>query len=337
MLKEKNINKILVFRALELGDMLCIIPAIRALKNQFPEAKITLAGLPWAKAFTDRFNHYFDDFICFPGFPGLPEQQFYPKAFADFLIDVQSSEFDLVLQMQGNGKLVNPLIELFGAKHISGFYTEGHYFNDNDLFISYPDEGHEIERHLKLMRHLGCHAIDTALEFPFSDQDEEDFLTLQSSGLPKNYVCIHPGSRGKWRQWPSKYFAGLANNCLEKGLNIVLTGTNNELDIINNVYKLIKKKPFIAAGKTSLGSMALLIKHSKMLISNCTGVSHIAAALKKRSIVINMDGEPKRWAPLNKKIHHTFDWTKNQDFNAVESQLKEMLNVLETSKEKEVL
>jgi ADP-heptose:LPS heptosyltransferase len=96
--------------------MLCAIPAIKALRFAYPDAQITLIGLPWAKSLTERFSHYFDEFIQFPGYPGLPEQKLDPKAFTTFLSEVQSRKFDLAIQMQGNGSVINPMVELFGAK-----------------------------------------------------------------------------------------------------------------------------------------------------------------------------------------------------------------------------
>jgi ADP-heptose:LPS heptosyltransferase len=57
-----------------------------------------------------------------------------------------------------------------------------------------------------------------------------------------------------------------------------------------------------------------LIESAYLLISNCTGVSHIAAALETPSLVISMDGEPERWGPINTRFHHTIDWTRNPDF-----------------------
>ena len=54
-----------------------------------------------------------------------------------------------------------------------------------------------------------------------------------------------------------------------------------------------------------------------MLIANCTGVSHIAAAVKTSSVIISMDGEPERWAPVDKNLHHVIDWTKEPHFETV--------------------
>ncbi|TZF84614.1 glycosyltransferase family 9 protein [Pedobacter sp. BS3] len=321
----KNIRKIIIFRALQLGDMLCAIPAVRVLRSAFPKAEITLAGLPWARSLTERFAGYFDNFIHFPGYPGLPEQPVDAEAFTRFLQEVQANKYDLALQMQGNGSIVNPMVELFGARYTAGFFTGQHYYPQNGLFLRYPDTGSEIERHLRLMAHLGIASCDTALEFPLTENDYQDFYRLDLPVQPGNYVCVHPGSRGAWRQWPPAYFAALADYCIGQGLRVVITGTESELPVVAEVQRHMRHKPLIAAGKTSLGAVAVLIKNAFALISNCTGVSHIAAALETPSIVISMDGEPGRWAPLNGKLHRVTDWTVTPDFELVLNDLKILL------------
>ncbi|MXV52396.1 LPS biosynthesis glycosyltransferase [Pedobacter sp. HMF7647] len=320
-----SIKKIIVFRALQLGDLLCSIPALRALRNSYPDAEITITGLRWMESLLNRFPDYFDRFIHFPGYPGLPEQPLDPIQFTGFLAEVQAQRFDLALQMQGNGSLVNPMIELFNARYTAGFSTQNDYWPDKELFIEYPGYGSEIERHLLLMEHLGIQLLGTELEFPLTAQDESDYKTLDFSLEPQKYVCVHPGSRGAWRQWPVEFFASLADQCAAKGYVPVITGTKDEMHIVLKVAELMTYDPVIAAGKTSLGAVGVLIKNAALLISNCTGVSHMAAAFSTPSIVISMDGEPERWAPLNREVHKVFDWTRNQDFGIISNTLENFL------------
>src|ERR1700712_5690245 len=94
----ENIKKIAIFRALQLGDMLCVIPAIRALRFAYPDAEITLLGLPWAQSFVERFANFFDRFIHFPGYPDLPEQPFDEEDFDRFVYEVRDEQFDLLIQ-----------------------------------------------------------------------------------------------------------------------------------------------------------------------------------------------------------------------------------------------
>jgi ADP-heptose:LPS heptosyltransferase len=295
------------------------------LRAAYPQAEIVLLGLPWAKSFTQRFSNYFDGFIHFPGYPGLPEQPFNARQFAGFLHQIQQQEFDLILQMQGNGTIVNAMVELFGAKHTAGFFTEGHYAPDNGLFLSYPDYGSEIERHILLMEHLGIKGQGLELEFPVTDSDYKELQTLDLPIEPHKYVCVHPGSRGAWRQWPIKHFAALADYCAQRGYKVVVTGTIDELPIVSNVINEMQHDAINLAGKTSLGAVGVLIKNAALLISNCTGVSHIAAALKTPSIVISMDGEPQRWGPLDKQLHRTINWLQSPDFDLVDREAQEIL------------
>ena len=106
------------------------------------------------------------------------------------------------------------------------------------------------------------------------------------------------------------FFAALADLWVESGKQVVLTGTKDELEIINLVQSEMKYQAIIAAGRTSLGAMAVLIRDAFALISNCTGPSHISAALETPSIIISMDGEPERWAPLNTGLHYTILFNK---------------------------
>jgi ADP-heptose:LPS heptosyltransferase len=313
LINPKDVKKIAIFRALQLGDLLCAVPAFRALREAYPQASITLLGLPWAATFVQRFNRYFDNFKHFPGFPGLPEQSFHAASTVSFLQEMNDEKYDLVLQMQGNGSIVNPLMELMGGKINAGFYRSDDYCPDSTLYLLYPPGVHEIERHLLLMDHLGIERKGSHLEFPLTENDHQELRNSELNLEQDSYVCVHPGSRGTWRQWPPAFFALLADICHEHGRQVIITGTKDEIEIAEEVANRMQHPSIIAAGKTTLGSMAALIQGAYAIISNCTGPAHIAAALRTRSIIISMDGEPERWTYQEDNLHFALDWTRHPD------------------------
>src|SRR5512144_1501950 len=97
------IKRIGILRALFLGDLLCSVPALRAARKLFPLAEISLIGLPWSADFVHRFSSYIDQFIEFPGYPGLPEREPDLEAIPGFITEIQARDFDLIIQMHGSG------------------------------------------------------------------------------------------------------------------------------------------------------------------------------------------------------------------------------------------
>lgn len=87
-------KKVVVFRALQLGDMLCAVPSLRALRAALPAAHITLIGLPWAEQFVRRFPAYLDDFVAFPGHPAFPEQAVREDEVQAFYSRIRSQSYD---------------------------------------------------------------------------------------------------------------------------------------------------------------------------------------------------------------------------------------------------
>src|SRR5579884_4019875 len=85
-------RRIAVIRALQLGDLLVAVPALRSLRAGFPQAEITHIGLPWAASFAERFRHYIDRFAPWPGYPGLQEMPFERERTERFLREQRARE-----------------------------------------------------------------------------------------------------------------------------------------------------------------------------------------------------------------------------------------------------
>jgi ADP-heptose:LPS heptosyltransferase len=311
-------RRIAVFRALALGDMLCAVPALRALRAHAPESRITLIGLPWAESFVERFGAYIDDFIPFPGFPGYPEQEGAIPAFLDFLRTAQQKRFDLTIQLHGSGELTNRIVALLGAPRRAGFARlatdnverPGSRLNGNDggFFPAWPETAHEVHRYLLLMEHLGVPLQGEHLELPITWTDWELWEEVARRHRLREgaFVCIHPGARLRSRRWPAARFAAVGGALAKDGWAIAVTGSPAEASLTAEIASQVPGAIDLA-GETSLGSLAALITKSALLVCNDTGVSHVAAAVGSPSVVIACGSDVRRWAPLD-AVRHPVLW-----------------------------
>jgi ADP-heptose:LPS heptosyltransferase len=301
----KNFRRIVVFRALQLGDMLCAVPALRALRAGCPDAKITLIGLPWARTFVERYSNYLDDFLEFPGYPGLPERVPDIARIPEFLFKAQQEHFDLSIQLHGSGSYVNSLLVMLGARHHAGFYTPHDYCPDPERFLRYPEHEPEVVRFLRLMEFLGLPLQGDDIDFPVHQADIDELMKAPelSRLQPGSFICIHPGARWPSRRWSAEGFAAVGDRLSRQGLQVVLTGSAEERDLTGAVSAQMREPNINAAGKTSLGALAVLLQRAKLLVCNDTGISHMAAALKVPSVVLCLGSDPERWAPLDRQRH----------------------------------
>lgn len=300
--------RIAVFRALHLGDLLCTVPALRAVRAAAPQARITLIGLPWAQSFVERFPAYVDELLPFSGFPGFPEKHASFGALRRFIRIARSRRFDLVIQLHGTGSHVNSILGRLGAARCAGFHPPQRRA-PSPWFMPWLDRGHEIRRYLRLVHFLGAPDCGEALEFPLSDADRAEAAQLrQAHGLPpRGYVCVHAGARLPSRRWPPARFAEVAQALAGEGWRIALTGSPSEAPIaaalIAAVAESARAKLVNLVGATTLGGLAALVADARLLLSNDTGLAHVAAAVGVRSVIVASGSDVARWAPLDGARH----------------------------------
>lgn len=297
-------QRIAVFRALQLGDLLCAVPALRALRRRAPEAEITLVGLPWAAAFTARYAHYLDRFVEFPGACGLPEREPDHEAFPRFIADMRARRYDLAVQLHGSGALCNLIVEDFGARECIAHVPAAAPLAPGRR--RWRDDEAEIARWLALLEEAGAPACGRELEFPLTpaDRAELDALSRTLDFDPMNCVCVHPGARLRSRRWGTARFAAVGDALAAQGLTIALTGARDEAALTAEVAARMQRPALDLAGRTSLGALAALVARCRLVVANDTGISHVAAALGTRSVIVSSGGDAARWAPLDRGRHH---------------------------------
>jgi ADP-heptose:LPS heptosyltransferase len=311
-----GLRRIAVVRALSgLGDFLCAVPALRALRGGSPGARITLIGLPVTWPLVERFGGYVDELAEFPGFPGIPEVPVDAGRIVRFLADAQAREFDLVVQMHGSGQVTNQFAALLGGRRTAGFALPGLPCPDPELFIAYPEDQPEPLRHLRLMRSLGMPATEAALEFPLLEADEEEFERVaQDAELTTGrYACVNVGAADAQRRWPVERFAAVADGLAERGLLPVLTGMRGERALTAATAAAMSSPAVDLAGATSLGGLAAVLHAAAVTVTNDTGTSHLAAAIGAPSVVIFSASDPRRWAPLDAARHRSLGGSLGRD------------------------
>ncbi len=300
---QENIRSIAVLRALHLGDLLLAVPALRALRAAYPQAEITLIGLPWAETIVRRYRRYLDRFVAFGGYPGIPELEYDPARSQRFLAEQQRYAYDLVIQMHGNGQISNELAASLGGRMTVGCY-EGTRPARLTSGIRYLRDQPEVWRNLALVASLGCTELNPELEFPLQSEDwaEADALLSALGGEDQILIGLHPGARAPSRRWPAEYFAQVGD-ALAGRAQIILTGSASEREDACQVETQMQAAALNLAGRTSLGGLAALISKLDLFVSNDTGPAHLAEALHCPGVTIFGPAEYQRWAPLQQRQH----------------------------------
>ncbi len=297
--------RIAVVRALNgLGDMLCAVPALNAVRRANPRGHIAVIGMPGCRWMLERFGSLLDALLPFPGFPGIREQPFSAVTLERFLAAARAEPWDLAIQMHGSGTVSNVFTEMLGARATAGLYVGAQAY-PRGRYFRYPARGSEIHRCLHLTRSLDYPSDDDSLSFPVFADDRQALAEHPRLGpiLDEPFVCLHAGARDPARRWPPQRFARLGDALAARGFRIVLTGTADEREAAAAVAAAMRGTALDVAGDTSLGVAAALLEYTAALVTNDTGISHLAAASGTPSVVIFLASDPDRWAPLDRKRH----------------------------------
>ena len=289
-LKQK---RILVIKLSAVGDVILSIPSIRALRQKFPEAWISvLVGRKSRKII--RNCPYVNDTIVYED--ALGENRYMGTFKMASLL--AKEDFDIVVDLQNNK--ISHLISYFcGARVRAGHDNHKWSFLLNKKTKDISNSLPPLEHQFKVLRLLGLEDFDKRLEL-WTEKEESakvnDFLTSQWVAPSQILVGINPGSSLRWptKQWPIENFAKLCDELAKLNIRVVITGSSEDSACSEELFQLTRNKPINAIGKTSITELVSLIRRCQVFISSDSAPMHIASSVDVPLLAIFGPTDPKR-------------------------------------------
>jgi heptosyltransferase III len=305
-LRDKKIQRILLIRLRNIGDVLLMVPTIRAFRGAFPRAHI--AAL--VNAGTEEMltaNPLLDEVLVYdPRWKELSFGAHWQREWA-FASMVRKRRFDLAVNLT-EGDRGAFLCMASGASYQVGVYEKNISLwwkkRVFDHLIRIPDwKAHTVEKMLETPRSLGIPVTDKRVEIFFSRDDQgrmEKLLGEGGVGPADAIVHIHPTSRWLFKCWRDEGMAWVIDRLQETGrVRAVLTSGNEEGELkkIDSILHSCRTRPIDLSGKTTLKQLAALSRRALFFIGVDTAPMHIAAAAGTPVIALFGPSGEFNWGP----------------------------------------
>ncbi|MFH1858159.1 MAG: lipopolysaccharide heptosyltransferase II [Candidatus Omnitrophota bacterium] len=300
-------ERILVIKLSAIGDVVLAIPSLRALRNKFPKAHLTLLVGRESFELVQRCP-YLDDLIVYD--PVRKERLRFNRL--RLASELRRHGFDRVVDLQNN-KTSHLLSYLSLASKRYGF-ARGTYRFLMNITIKDPGPMPPVTHQGKLLSLLGIQEMDPRLELWTLPEDEafiERFLRQEWRRENEILVGVNLGGSPRWetKRWPVEYIAELCDRLAHDNVRVVVTGSHYEKPLAQELLSLVRTKPIVAVGRTSLPQLVCLLRRVRVFVTVDSAPMHIAAGAGVPVIALFGPTQPLRHFPptekgvvLNKKV-----------------------------------
>ena len=278
-------QRILVVQPSWVGDAAMATPALRALRERFPAARISYlikryvkpmyTGMPWA----DRLITYRT---------GKTTKKAGRTQFLGLAAKLRRRRFDMAILLPGSFKAAL-VCKIARIPRIVGYDRDGRGFLLTDKLLPTKENGKYvpspiIKYYLGLASYLGAPGRDLTMSLFVTDaerRDADDVLARAGAPERRPWILLNPGAQfGASKLWLPEYFAEVANTLAKRhDATILISSAPKERWIVDEIAKHLEM-PAIDLGRAglSLGSLKEIVRRCDLMITNDTGPRHIAAA-----------------------------------------------------------
>ncbi len=300
-------KNILIIKMSALGDVMHALPCAHALRELFPQAKISWLVHPQFSTFVPE-PPIVDEVIYFDK-KGFSKLSFIGKLqeFRRMRNLLRSKKFDLVLDLQGLFKSA-VMAWLTGCPHKYGYndMREGSGYISKAVHGA-NDKEHIVQQYLDVIRFLGADIEEPVFPMPNLDKEKEEMEKILQTSLAgvssENRIVLVPGAGWVTKEWPVEYFITLAKELIARGNSIVLIGGPAEIEKGKAIETALPSdKVCNLVGKTNLRQLAATMSLVGVVISGDTGPVHIAAAMGAKIIALFGASSGHRAGPYGKNV-----------------------------------
>jgi lipopolysaccharide heptosyltransferase I len=302
-------------RSSALGDIILALPAVSALREALPDARIT-----WLveDRFADLLQGYadIDEVVVAPRRAwsrGLRR----PTRWLATLADIRRfrrelrGRFDVALDFQGNLKSAALNLAAASRRRI-GFARphsrEGNHLVNREHVTLPPGKVHRGDKDLALASALVDRPLRPVVPRFAQDPTAERAIRESLSRLEltdRPFAVLHPGTSrfGEFKRWPGERFADLGRRLdVERGLPCLVTWGPGEEPLAREVADAIGESGYVAPETAGFRSVLALLRRAHLCVGADTGITHLAATLGRPTVALFGPKDPAIYAPRGRNV-----------------------------------
>lgn len=258
--------KVLVVRFSSIGDIVLTTPVVRCLKQQVPNAKVHYLT---KASFKDIVAHN----------PYIDKCYYLENDINEVLLQLKKEKYDHIIDLHNNIRTLRVKKFLKCNSYSFDKLNFKKWLLVNFKWHVMPDKS-IVERYIDTVRPLGVKNDGRGLDYFIPKEEEVTNMDIPMSHWAGYIACVIGGSYFT-KKYPVEQWKEF---CERTEYPVILLGGPGDKDEGDEIAEADKVKIYNACGKFSLNESASLVKFAKVVVTNDTGLMHVAAAFKKKII-----------------------------------------------------
>ena len=313
LLARHAVRNILVVQLDRIGDCIGSIPALRRLRQTFPEARTHVLGGASSRPIWSLVPEV-DEFIAFdfsqarhlPAHETLDDDDF-----QRLRRHLEPYRFDLAIDLRRHGE-TRAILRCTGAHYLAGF-KQGSDFPWLDIAVEWEGDPPGVAKRRHFSQDL-VNLIDTVAAE--CEPGWDLFVDLRAEWprpvpcellgeLDRPLVCVHPAASDEIRRWPAPYFAELVDLLVERDkVHVAIVGLAGDREMVARVLQTVRDRSRVSdmTGRLEFADLVALLSASALFVGNNSGPKHLAAGLGVPTVGIHSGNvDPREWGPAGRR------------------------------------